>query len=71
MSYKKLRKKFKQEKKKKAIKEVDVEMDLARLFGQGTRGNVPQAGLDVPTMDTAEIVHISSLALLKVSSLFF
>ena len=41
-------------------------MDLARLFGAGTKGNMPESGLDKPTMDTAEIVHISSLALLKV-----
>ncbi|KAJ3347096.1 26S proteasome non-ATPase regulatory subunit 14 [Entophlyctis luteolus] len=36
---------------------------IGRLFGQGTQ--VPQPGLDTPMMDTAETVHISSLALLK------
>lgn len=31
----------------------------------GMRGGIPPPGTDVPTVDTAEIVHISSLALLK------
>jgi hypothetical protein len=38
-----------------------------RLF-QGGMGGGPQSavGVDTPTVDTAEVVHISSLALLKV-----
>ncbi|KAJ3347528.1 multicatalytic endopeptidase [Entophlyctis luteolus] len=36
---------------------------IGRLFGQGIQA--PQPGLDTPMMDTAETVHISSLALLK------
>jgi 26S proteasome regulatory subunit N11 len=31
----------------------------------GQAGGMPQAGLDTPTVDTAEMVYISSLALLK------
>ncbi|KNE57877.1 26S proteasome non-ATPase regulatory subunit 14 [Allomyces macrogynus ATCC 38327] len=36
---------------------------MAAQFGMG--GPQMQPGMDVPTMDTAEVVHISSLALLK------
>ncbi|KAJ3068904.1 multicatalytic endopeptidase [Podochytrium sp. JEL0797] len=36
---------------------------LARMFGQGAQAAQP--GLDTPMVDTAETVHISSLALLK------
>lgn len=39
-------------------------MDLEQLLGGGAA--IPKPGEDVPTMDTAEVVHISSLALLKV-----
>lgn len=38
-------------------------MDLSQLLGGAS---LPKPGEDVPTMDTAETVHISSLALLKV-----
>jgi hypothetical protein len=38
-------------------------MDLQALLGAGA---MPKPGEDIPTMDTAETVHISSLALLKV-----
>jgi hypothetical protein len=31
----------------------------------GQNGGMPQTGLDTPTADTAEMVYISSLALLK------
>ncbi len=37
---------------------------LQRLFGAGGLSGA-QPGLDTPTVDTAEMVHISSLALLK------
>ncbi|KAJ3333406.1 26S proteasome non-ATPase regulatory subunit 14 [Blyttiomyces sp. JEL0837] len=37
--------------------------NLNRMFGQGM--NAVQPGLDAPMVDTAEMVHISSLALLK------
>jgi len=37
-------------------------MDLQQLLGGG---GMPKPGEDVPTHDTAETVHISSLALLK------
>jgi 26S proteasome regulatory subunit N11 len=37
---------------------------LQRLFGTGGLTGA-QPGLDTPTVDTAEMVHISSLALLK------
>lgn len=40
-------------------------MDLSRLFGANTNMGMPQAGLDTPTIDTAETVYISSLSLLK------
>ncbi|KAI8819906.1 26S proteasome non-ATPase regulatory subunit 14 [Fimicolochytrium jonesii] len=36
---------------------------LTRLFGGGAQAQQP--GVDTPTVDTAEMVHISSLALLK------
>ncbi|KAI8620586.1 JAB1/Mov34/MPN/PAD-1 ubiquitin protease-domain-containing protein [Chytriomyces sp. MP71] len=36
---------------------------LARMFGQGMQAQQP--GVDTPMVDTAETVHISSLALLK------
>ena len=39
-------------------------MDLRRLLA-GLGGNAPQAGSDQQVVDTAEVVHISSLALLK------
>lgn len=37
---------------------------LQRIMGQQGQG-LPQPGMDTPTMDTAEMVYISSLALLK------
>lgn len=40
-------------------------MDLQQLLGGGS---LPKPGEDVPMMDTAETVHISSLALIKASS---
>jgi len=46
---------------------------LSRLFqnAQGpSRQSVPQPGIDTPTPDTAEIVQVSSLALLKVHQTF-
>ncbi|KAJ3410908.1 26S proteasome non-ATPase regulatory subunit 14 [Chytridiales sp. JEL 0842] len=36
---------------------------LSRMFGQGMQASQP--GIDTPMVDTAEVVHISSLALLK------
>ncbi len=38
-------------------------MDLQQLLGGPA---MPKPGEDIPTMDTSETVHISSLALLKV-----
>lgn len=38
-------------------------MDLQQLLSGG--GSLPKPGEDIPTQDTAETVHISSLALLK------
>lgn len=39
---------------------------LQRLFGGAAGMGGAQPGLDTPTVDTAEMVYISSLALLKV-----
>ncbi|KAK9717987.1 multicatalytic endopeptidase [Basidiobolus ranarum] len=38
---------------------------LQRLFGSAGLGQGLQPGMDTPTGDTAEVIHISSLALLK------
>jgi len=40
---------------------------LQRLFGAAAAGHQP--GMDTPTVDNAEMVYISSLALLKVSNI--
>ncbi|KAI9220273.1 hypothetical protein BC828DRAFT_129067 [Blastocladiella britannica] len=44
---------------------------LQQLLGAGGMGGMAgmQPGMDTPSMDTAEVVHISSLALLKVHSI--
>ena len=39
---------------------------LQRLFGAAAAGHQP--GMDTPTVDNAEMVYISSLALLKVGN---
>jgi hypothetical protein len=39
---------------------------LQRLFGAAAAGHQP--GIDTPTVDNAEMVYISSLALLKVNN---
>lgn len=41
-------------------------MDLQQLLGGGA---LPKPFEDVPMMDTAETVHISSLALIKVTTI--
>jgi 26S proteasome regulatory subunit N11 len=38
---------------------------LQRLFGANGGMTAAQPGIDTPTVDTAEMVYISSLALLK------
>ncbi|TPX31932.1 hypothetical protein SmJEL517_g04846 [Synchytrium microbalum] len=45
--------------------EYGTQRRLQRLFGQTGGAAQMQPGLDQPTVDTAEMVHISSLALLK------
>jgi 26S proteasome regulatory subunit N11 len=42
---------------------------LQRLFGSAGMGQGMQPGMDTPTVDNAEMVYISSLALLKVRNL--
>ncbi len=42
-----------------------IKQRLQRLMGAGGLGSMSQPGVDTPTFDTAEMVHISSLALLK------
>jgi len=44
---------------------IIILMDLRRLLAGLGGGNAPQVGSDQQVVDTAEIVHISSLALLK------
>ena len=39
--------------------------NLQQLLGQAGGGGQAQAGVDQPTPDTSEQIHISSLALLK------
>ena len=44
-------------------------MDFEELMRNMGSGSAVQPGQDVPTVDTSEIVYISSLALLKVRRL--
>ena len=39
---------------------------LQRLLGSMGGASMAQPGMDTPTVDSSEVVHISSLALLKV-----
>jgi len=39
---------------------------LQRLLGSLGGASMAQPGMDTPTVDSSEVVHISSLALLKV-----
>jgi 26S proteasome regulatory subunit N11 len=41
---------------------------LQRIFGGGGMGMGTTTGADVPIVDTSEMIHISSLALLKVGT---
>jgi len=43
---------------------------LQRLLGSMGGASMAQPGMDTPTVDSSEVVHISSLALLKVELIY-